>query len=232
MYVLYIVIIFIALFFSTKFLPLTKRQIKALANKRRKGEIKKYFTFETRQFVINKEFKRKMNPAGEMYKVRESLGMFPSIAAALLKAKKHEWLMVAFEKDAHIEHLWVHKGVSAEKLPILSSLDDFVKSARTYGCSSMLILHNHPNIDPHRYLCIFPSDGDISICKEWAEICNENGINFLAFICERGHFYEFMRSISDRFLPLEMFLDEINFQNGKSVFHNFNLHKELFFTKS
>lgn len=40
-----------------------------------------------------------MNPNGEIYLLDEKLEEFPSIAAGLLKYKKHEWRLTALEKD-------------------------------------------------------------------------------------------------------------------------------------
>lgn len=51
-----------------------------------------------------------MNPNGTFYRISENLFGFPSTATALLKYKKHEWIIIAFEKDKRAELIWLNKG--------------------------------------------------------------------------------------------------------------------------
>nr|MBC7244231.1 hypothetical protein [Chloroflexota bacterium] len=86
-------------FVFTHLRPLNEGEINQLATKRRNKQIRGYFSFAAGEFDVNREFKKRMNPNGTFYRINEGLFEFPSIAAALLKYKKHEWISIAFENQ-------------------------------------------------------------------------------------------------------------------------------------
>jgi len=90
------------IFVFTHLRPLTEDEVKQLGTKRRGKQIRGYFSFAAVGFNVDKEFKKQMNPNGTFYRINEGLFEFPSIAAALLKYKKHEWIIIAFEKHKKI----------------------------------------------------------------------------------------------------------------------------------
>jgi hypothetical protein len=51
----------------------------------------------------------------------------------------------------------------------------------------------------------------------------------LEFVCERGHYYEYHRSITTKFMPIEGFVNTINAVNGISWHGNLLLHYERIF---
>ncbi len=209
--------------------PLTKDEIKQLAMKRRDKQINSYFVFNRREFNADKEFKKNMRPDGSYYKVKENLFDFPSIAGALLKYKKHEWAIIAFEKNQQINLLWLNKGYNRTEVPIYMSAGGMVYRAKEEGQKSILIFHNHPNPNPGDIIITLPSKNDISSAKEFAGVFNQEGINLLEFICERGGYYKYFQSIADSFYPLTEFIEVIDKENNLSKLKNLSLHFERIF---
>lgn len=217
------------IFIVTHLRPLTEDEVKLLANKRRNRQIRMYFSFDNREFNVNKEFKKRMNPNGAFYRINESLFGFPATAAALLKYKKHEWIIIAFEKDKKVDLIWLNKGFDRSWVFPYLSVEDIIKNAKQENRTSVLIFHNHPNINPNYYDYRRPSDQDIKSANEFAQVLNQNGINLLEFVCERGRHYEYFLSPADTFLPLTEFVETIDKLNGQSKFKNLALHFERIF---
>jgi len=171
-----------------------------------------------------------MNSDGTFYRINENLFEFPAIAvAAPLKYKKHEWIIIAFEKDKKVELVWLNKGIDRSGVSPYLSVENITKIAEQKNQTSLLILHNHPNINPNYYDCRRPSDQDIKSANEFAQVLNQNGINLLEFVCERGRHYEYFLSPTETFLPLTEFVEDINNLNGQSKFKNLSLHFERIF---
>ena len=102
-FILYFLIFFIFIIFHLR--KLTENEVMQLSKKRRDKKLSEYFLFDNREYSANKNFKKIMNPNGKIYQINESLFEFPSIAAALLKYKKHEWIIIAFEKNKNINSI-------------------------------------------------------------------------------------------------------------------------------
>ena len=149
------------------------------------GSEKKRTPFDDREYTINKVFKSNMQPDGEFRSVNESLYEFPAIAAGMLKYKKHEWIIVAFEKDKRVHKIWINKGIDdiivSLRLPFSTLVDIAVKE----GCSAMLVFHNHPNANPSYYKMNDPSDQDINFANSLAALLRPKGMSLIEFICER-----------------------------------------------
>ncbi len=79
-------------------------------------QVRQYFTFNPVESIVSAEFKARMAPAGTFYPISCSLYKFPSVAAALLKYKKHEWIIIAFERAKQVERVWVNKGVDRTRV--------------------------------------------------------------------------------------------------------------------
>ena len=209
--------------------PLNKYQVLSLANKRRIKRISRYFKFNDYEVSISKEFKKNLNPNGQFYSVDESLSGFPSVAAALLKYKKHEWVIVAFEKNETVSLLWVNKGISRESVTIDLPLEDMCNVASREDASSVLIFHNHPNSNPNYKDLSTPSKEDIMSAQEIASSLKNKSINLVEFICERGNYYQYYSAYAPDFFIVEKFQGEIESINGGSIKKNLSLHMELIF---
>ena len=223
------IVCIIGIYTATHLRPLSEKQISKLASKKRRRRIRRYFTFDTSEFVANKEFKRKMNPNGSFYNLNEKLFEFPSIAASLLKYKKHEWIIIAFEKDETIERVWINKGFDRESVGSFLSTSEIVQIGKENKMTSIFIFHNHPNSNPAVYSCKNPSLQDLKSAKEYASELNNNGINLVEFICERGSHYEYFLSPSEQFLPVQEIVKAIELKNGISKRSNLKLHLQRLF---
>ena len=209
--------------------PMTDKEIVRLGTKRRHKQIRTYFSFNPNEFNVDKEFKKRMNPDGKVYEIYEEISLFPSTAAALLKYKKHEWIIIAFEKQKYIDLIWLNKGFDRSNVSPYLSLEDIVDIAKRENHTSVFIFHNHPNTNPNYYDCSKPSITDIESAKEFAALLNRNNINLVEFVCERGMHYEYFLSTSSSFLPLSDFLSAIYNVNGLSKLKNLSLHVDRIF---
>ena len=102
--------LFLVVFIVSHLRPLRENEINVLSEKRRNKGIIKYFSFDIQEYSVNKNFKKSMNPNGKFYQISEDLYTFPSLSAGLLKYKKHEWIIISFEKDRKISLIWLNKG--------------------------------------------------------------------------------------------------------------------------
>ncbi|PKM44952.1 MAG: hypothetical protein CVV03_07230 [Firmicutes bacterium HGW-Firmicutes-8] len=185
----YVFAIIIFWFTITHLDPLTEEEIRALAAKRRTNKIQIYYAFNRSEIVVDPIIKNKMNPNGKFYSVCEDLDRFPSYAAGLLKYKKHEWIIVAFERNRKVDSMWINKGLNRECVSCNLDLDQIRNLAKQGNYTSVLIFHNHPNSNPNFYDCRMPSFQDLHSSLKYAKELNSTGHNFLEFICERGKPY-------------------------------------------
>jgi len=209
--------------------PLKEDEIIQLADKQRQKLINQYFSFDQREFFANTEFKKRMNPSGEFQIVNESLVVFPAIAAALLKYKKHEWIIIAFEKGGIVNKLWINKGINRSQVSIYLSPEFIARLADADDDISILIFHNHPNSDPTLFDLTHPSNQDITSAHAYALILNQEGKNLLEFVCERGRHYRYFQSITPSFFPLSRYIASIKSVNDISFEKNLKLHLERLF---
>lgn len=201
-------------------------EVRALARKRRAKSIHSYFAFSHLPVAVNQEFKKQMESAGRFYRVAEEVSTFPAVAAGLLKYKKHEWIILGFEKDKQVVMFWTNKGPDNTRVFSLLDFVGTVQIADKIGANTLLVLHNHPNPDPSRYAMMAPSDRDKASAQGLAELLNRRGVNLIEFVCERGHPHEFFSAVAESFFPLPTFQTQIQAENGRGRWRNFTLHWE------
>lgn len=226
---LIVVVSFITLYIFTHLRPLTDSEISSLAKKKRRRRIRKYFTFNYAEYNPNKEFKKRMNPNGSFYNIDELLYDFPSIASSLLKYKKHEWIIIGFEREKKIQSIWLNKGFDRASVSSYLSAERIANIGIRDKNTSILIFHNHPNSNPNQFNCSNPSNQDLISARIYAKVFNVNGLNLIEFVCERGKHYEYFRFISDSFYPQSDVIQEINIINGVSKTQNLVLHLQRIF---
>jgi hypothetical protein len=210
--------------------PLTEDEVRELATKRRNRQITTYFTFRQGHIAVDAELKKRMVPTGTSYPLSYPLYGFPSLAAALLKYKKHEWMLVAFERNKQVELVWENKGPDNTQVSLLAD-SEFLFSGLQRDYDSVLVFHNHPNADPRHFDALVAGGQDNLFAAHYADLFNGSGLNFLMFVCERGRYREFFRSPADTFLPLPDFVAAINGANGLGKLRNLRLHLERVFGK-
>jgi hypothetical protein len=208
--------------------PLTYLETCSLAAKRRRKAVRRYFSYSMQQMTVSPEFKARMNAQGQLYRINDRLSDFPGRAAGLLKGKKHEWIVCAFERHQNIEFIWVNKGVK-ERVPLGLPFAEMQTLAERHEVTSNLILHNHPNSNPSRLDLLVPSSQDLTFSQNCIQFFNGVGITVALFICERGRFREFAFSACDSFLPLEHFKAGVVKESGISKSGNLRLHLQRFF---
>lgn len=219
------------IFVVTHLRPLNEQEVHQLGVKRRREEIRTYFSFNTSEFSVNKEIKSRLNPDGKFYQIEESLSNFPSIAAALLKYKKHEWIIVAFEKYKKVCLAWLNKGFDRSSVSLHLSAEHISEIANNNNTTSVLIFHNHPNPDPNFLDCRRPSNQDIQSANAFSSVFNKNNMTLLEFICERGKYYEYYLAPADSFSPLKEIIAKIQEVNGSTKIRNLFLHIERLFER-
>ncbi len=223
-------VLFLALFFIlTHLRDLTDEEMRILVNKRRNKQIRLYFSFDRRKFFVNQEFKKKMHPTGKFYPRDDKLYEFPSIAAGLLKGKKHEWIIIAFERNKAVNKIWLNKGDDNHSVSSNIVIEQIASIAKKDNQQSVLIFHNHPNSNPNYYNCTKPSDQDIKSANLLAQKLNDCDLNLVEFICERGMHYQYFLAPSKGFFPEREFFYELIQEDGKSRINNLKLHIERLF---
>jgi len=214
----------VLLFVFTHLRPLNEREMEKLSLKRRGKTICQYFSFDQHEYNVDKNFKKRMHANGKFYGLDENLYNFPSTAAGLLKYKKHEWIIIAFEKNKKVSICWLNKGFDRSGVSPYLSVNDMIDIANKDEYASVMIFHNHPNSNPNHFDCSKPSQQDIKSANEFASKLNNSCINLLEFVCERGKHHQYFAKYSDSFLPISEFLEVVRNQNGLSKFGNLSLH--------
>lgn len=220
------------LFVTLHLRPLSGSEVAELATIRRAKQIDAYFTFHYFPYAANPEFKKAMNASGAFYKVNHLLGQFPSLAGKLLKYKKHEWVIVAFEKNREVMLMWLNKGPNRQCVGLTIPSRQLVELAQKEEAATVIWFHNHPNSNPSRYSCHRPSTQDLTSARSTACDLNAAGVTLLEFVCERGHSYEYFRSVADNFIPVESIRRDVEKANGIHWSTNLSMHLERVFASS
>jgi hypothetical protein len=228
-YLLIALLFFIVIFILFHLRSLSEDEINELGEKKRKKGIEKYYTYDPVQYIGNREAKKSMPPYGGFFPVDWSFNIAPSIIASLLKSKKHEWVVIAFEKDRSVQYLWMNKGPDKTSVGIGVSIDRVLEICQQSAYKSILVLHNHINSRPNLYNTGIPSNMDLETANEWAIKLNNSGISLVEYICERGIPHRYFLRVAETFLPLANYLIEIKQENGKSWSDNLSLHFERIF---
>ncbi len=209
--------------------PLNDNEISQLADKRRSQDIAAYFQFTGTFVPAEFDLKKNLKSDGRLYEIDKNLSEFPSYVASLLKYKKHEWIIIGFEKDRRVISMWVNKGFDCSSAASGLSINGAADIAERKNIKSILFFHNHPNQNPGRYSCTKPSETDLKTARRWSEVLRPQGINLIEFVCERGRHYQYFCECSDLFLPMKAFRLKIAQINGSSRWENFSLHWERMF---
>ncbi len=210
--------------------PLSAEQVATLAACRRWAEIKAYFRFHGDPVMFDIAFKQKMPARGGWFNFGCPMEPWPATAAALLKYKKHEWIIVAFLHGRQVSRLWINKGADNASVALPMNPHLLLEECRRGGFSSVFIHHNHPNHAPRKFYMLLPSEQDGLFAEEYAATLAAGGVNVLQFVCERGRFKCFHSRIAEQFMPVSQFRQQIAHRNGLSWHSNLRLHLERLFT--
>jgi hypothetical protein len=219
----------VVVFIVSHFRPLNDEEVFYLANKRRSQKINTYYQFSQFEVSVNLEFKKAMAAEGAYYNIHSALKGFPSLAAALLKYKKHEWIIIGFEKEQKIDFVWLNKGPDNTQVASHLSFAGMVNHARSGNHTTVIVLHNHPNPDPANFYMLLPSEQDKRSAKALEDVLLSASVNLLEFVCERGRFRQFHRAIAPSFIPAQTIKTTIMAENNVSRGRNLQLHLERLF---
>lgn len=197
-----------------------------LADIRRKRVIDECFSFVRIEIAVDPEFKSLMTPDGAFFEVEETLSEFPAIAAGLLKYKKHEWIILRFERDQAVHKMWLNKGLDNSMVASFLGFAEVTRLATSLGCTSVLVFHDHPNPGPSKYAVSQPSKQDRRSAVKSERKLVTLGVSLLEFVCERGLHHEFYRGAADEFMPVHDFQSAVRAENAVTHMGNFRLHQE------
>lgn len=209
--------------------PLNQRQIADLAARRRSANIKTYFHFHGAPIMADAAFKQKMPARGGWFNLNCPIETWPATAAALLKHKKHEWIIVAFLHGRRVSRLWVNKGADNTSVALPLDPQLLLEECHRGGFSSIFFHHNHPNPAPREFYMLLPSSQDAAFAAQYAATLVAGGVNVFQFICERGRFRCFHSRVAGQFMPVAEFRDRVARRNGLSWHSNLGLHVERLF---
>jgi hypothetical protein len=157
--------------------------------------------------------------------------IWPAMAAALFKYKKHEWIIVAFLHGRQVSRLWINKGADNKSVGLPINPQLLLEECSRGGFSSVFFHHNHPNPSPRVLYMLFPSRQDAVFAEQYAAALVAGGVNVLQFVCERGRFQCFHSRIADQCMPVARFRDQVAQRNGVSWYSNLGLHMERLFAR-
>jgi hypothetical protein len=207
--------------------PLTADEVVLLAEKWRRNRALSEYQFSTYQQIADAAEKKAMKGMGEFLVCDLAYTDTPARIAGLLKYKKHEWIVIAFVRGRRVTHLWWNKGPDGTTVWSFlrdNALDRTLESVKP---DILAIFHNHPNPDPSRYRMNIPSNADLTSAGFLHRDLGKRNISLLEFICERGVPHLYYAAFSDDVIPIGTILAEVNSINGKNVFKNYSLRKNL-----
>lgn len=225
--ILFLYLSYELIFWCTHRNPLSESETKLLAEKRRIQDINKFYYFVNVEMTVDKNFKSKMIASGGFFNINEKLSEIPALSAALLKSKKHEWILIAFEKNQEIKYLWMNKGLDNKSAKLLINSDEIVRFAESQSSSTVLMFHNHPNSNPNLYNHTNASQTDMNTADHISSLLSIKDVNHIAFVCERGRFYRYFYNYTNSFFPIEGYIDTVYCMDNTDKKINYRLHKEL-----
>lgn len=196
-------------------------EVKELAESQRFWDLSNYLSLNYATFQVNREFKSALNKGGQFYNCDETISNFPGIAAALLKGKKHEWVIFAFAKNKKVFSFYANKGFDNQSVGLNIGSEYLTKLAKNYSAEFVLQFHNHPNA------VLAASPQDITSANFFGQLFTTNAMNYLAFVCGTGHFYQYGWWLTESFYNYNGYVEDILKVNGISRSKNFELRKEL-----
>lgn len=200
---------------------LSEDETNEMAAFKRFDDIMKTFGFHNSIIEIQQEYKAILNPKGEYYNWSAPLKDFPSIAAGYLKGKKHEWLIFAFAVESDVMGFFINKGFDNKSVAPILPFEKVINYAKELNAHTILDFHNHPNA------ILFPSEQDIKVANECGKLAIDNNLNYCAFICGRGQYFQYAWWFPKEFSTYERHLKETIEVNGSSLIDNYRMRKQI-----
>ena len=188
-----------------------------------KSFFEKYRNFRFNNYIakVDYYFKKELDPKGAFYKYGTKIVDFPAISAALLKGKKHEWIIFAISSYTEIIGFFINKGHNAHYVESIYSHYEILKKAKELGAKIIIEIHNHPNG------VLMHSNQDLTSSIGHGRFFNNNKLHYFAFVCSRGRFLQYAWWFYNDEVEKEKLLIEIENKSSKSRFNNLLLRLEL-----
>jgi hypothetical protein len=207
--------------------PLQPDELIKLAKKRQRNRALSEYGFSTSPRAADPAEKKAMKSQSEFVPCDLSYHDVPAHIAGLLKYKKHEWIVLAFIMSNRVRRLWWNKGPDGAQVWSFLRDHSLKSTIRSLNPDAIAILHNHPNPDSSRYRMSIPSYADLRSAGFYDTEFGSHGVSLLEFICERGIPHLYYASFDDSVVPVEPIVSKIRKENGKGIFKNYSLRKEL-----
>ena len=198
--------------------PLSQTEVATIAQQRRLDAVWYRIGWTEQRFDPSdfRKEKKSMRARGGTQKCEESTSTFPNYAAALLKGKKHEWWIAGWSIGGQISDFWCNKGPDGTKVYPGLSKNKLQEVASMQGCELVIDVHNHPNPDPSKFICIFASDADLVHSRLVGEYLSKHEVAYLAFVAERGMSYPYAIYIPRSWSPLQANIDDVTEKSALS----------------
>lgn len=206
--------------------PLSDDQIEAVAKTRRNKKLCEVFTWDSVETAVDPSFKAEMDPEGAIHQFLCPMRLAPANVAALLKWKKHEWIVFVFCKEQEAKAVYFNKGPNNSVVWPHISTQQIMQLAKSVGADILLCLHNHPNG------VLWPSEADLTSATSLGEICCRNRIAFFDFVCAAGRFREYFAAVPATLMPLQDFVNSVLEMNQGGSLPRLKLRWEWLTTKS
>jgi hypothetical protein len=200
--------------------PLTEEEVQRLAIKKRLKAISTIFADDV-HISINPDFKRKLKTDGEFIRIDEPLREWPSISAALLKGKKHEWVVFGFATDNRVHSIWVNKGNDNQSVAPTNPIGFFIQHAKVTGTSHVMRTHNHPAG------ALAPSSQDLVSAKYCGQLFTAEGFHFFDFVAAQGEYIQYGWWPRKDLIPLSGILESIGSLNNTNRSNHYEMRMEL-----
>lgn len=201
--------------------PLQLGQVETLAARRRLRNLDLHYRWDREELAVRREFKASMSKNGAFHSIEEPMLRAPVLGAALLKGKKHEWIVFLFLARDQAKLLYFNKGPDKESVWPFVNSRTLLEWVRRLHAHTVLRLHNHP------HGTCWPRQQDLRSGQEYVDFFLKAGIAFFDFVCVAGRFREYLAAVPEGRFPQSQFLHEIERANGSGWWKNCRLRLEL-----
>lgn len=215
------VIIIFLVFLSLK--PIEESQLNKLALKIREHKVKNHFPKNFKTSGKSSRFKKHMNPKGGFFETNIDRKSIAVEATKMLKYKKHEWIIIAYEKNQKIKLIWTNKGNEKSVYPLLRN-NQQLQLVQKRDFDTVYIFHNHP---PHSLfkgdkIRLLASQQDYKSAKYTAKFYKEQNVTIAEYVCANKGYTPYFISPKKDLFPFKSIYQELE-EKANSKFQRIGL---------
>ena len=208
--------------------PLEPDEVRKLAKARQRTRALSRYEFIQSEQRVNPSQKKAMRSDGQFVRCDLDYNTAPAWVAAMLKYKKHEWIVMGFIRSFRVKMLWWNKGPNRATVRSFlhgRNLDAAIEKLKP---DAIVVLHNHPNPNPSVYSMNRASRQDLkSAAHLHSRIVSKHDVSLLEFVCERGVPHLYYAAFPDREAPIQPITQQVKSLNGRGALINYKLRREL-----